>query len=82
MRTVEGTEKEKTMNWKRWKIGLVISIVTGVCTAFAVGAIVPTMTLREGFLICAGSVAKDLLLYLKQHPVERIGSVENQTKTP
>lgn len=60
------------MNWHRWKMGLLVSVITGVCTAFAVGLIVPSMTLKEGLLILAGSIAKDLLLYLKQHPIDQV----------
>lgn len=60
------------MNWRKWKIGLLIAILTGACTAFAVGLIVPGVTLQESWLIFAGSVAKDVLLYLKQHPIEDV----------
>lgn len=60
------------MNWRRWKLGLFVSVITGGCTAFAVGLVVPTMTLREGLLVFAGSVAKDVLLFLKAHPPETI----------
>jgi hypothetical protein len=63
------------MNFKRWRIGLVVAIVTGVCTAFTVGLIVPGMTLKEGALIMASTVAKDILLFLKDHPHESIEGV-------
>lgn len=60
------------MNWKRWKFGFIVAAITGLLTAFAVGVIVPTMTLKEGILICLGCVAKDLLLFLKEHPYDQV----------
>ena len=67
------------MSWKRWRIGLLVATITGVCTAFTVGLIVPAMTLKEGSFILLASIAKDLLLFLKDHPVE---SVEESTSIP
>lgn len=60
------------MKWKQWKVGLLVAIITGFATAFAVGVVVPSMTLKEGVLVCLGSIAKDLLLFLKSHPVDQI----------
>lgn len=60
------------MNLKRWKIGAIVSIFTGLATAFAVGFVVPTMTLKEGIFVCLASIGKDFLLFQKQHPVEDI----------
>ena len=60
------------MNWKRWKFGLLVAVVTGFATAFAVGVVIPTMTLKEGVLVCVGSIAKDVLLFLKQHPADQV----------
>lgn len=68
------------MNWKRWKLGLVVAAITGLCTALGVGVIVPTMTWREGLLVCLASIAKDVLLFLKQHPADSI-SFDTQTIT-
>lgn len=53
-------------------MGLLVSALTGACTAFAVGLIVPGMTYTEGLYIAAASMAKDILLYLKTHPVDAI----------
>jgi hypothetical protein len=60
------------MKWRQWRLGLFVSILTGLATALTVGAIIPTMTLKQGSFICLGFIAKDLLLYLKQHPAESI----------
>lgn len=68
------------LNWKQWKRGLVVACVTGACTAFAVGAIVPTMSLREGLLILGGSIAKDLLLFLREHPIDQVAGDTTITK--
>ena len=68
------------MNWKRWKRGLLIATVTGLVTALTVGVIVPTMTWKEACLVLVGSIAKDVLLYLKQHPVESVEETTMITK--
>ena len=60
------------MNWKRWKFGFVVAAITGLCTALAVGVIVPSMTLKEGLLVCIASIAKDVLLFLKTHPADEV----------
>jgi len=60
------------MSWKRWRIGLLVATITGVCTAFTVGLVIPTMTLKEGSFILFASIAKDLLLFLKDHPIESV----------
>lgn len=62
----------KIISFRKWRIGAFVSIVTGLATAFAVGVIVPTMTLKEGVFICLASIAKDFLLYQKQHPIEDV----------
>lgn len=59
-------------DWKRWKMGLLIAILTGAASCFAVSAIVPGTTWKElGFLVLA-FVAKDVLLFLNQHPADSI----------
>ena len=70
------------MNWKRWKLGFVVAAVTGLCTALAVGVIVPTMTWKEGVLVCLASIAKDVLLFLKQHPADEISFDTQQITKP
>ena len=76
------------MNWRKWKLGLFVSVLTGVATAFAVGMVIPTMTLRQGLYVLAGSIAKDLLLFLQQNQVKDISfdttviKKDNETKTP
>ena len=65
------------MNWKLWKLGLLVATITGICTALVVGAVVPTMSLKEGCFVCLCFIAKDVLLFLKQHPIK----VEDEAKT-
>jgi hypothetical protein len=59
-------------------MGLLVSAITGVCTAFAVGQIVPGMTFRESLVILGATVAKDILLFLKEHPVEKISDGQGE----
>ena len=70
------------MNWKRWKFGLAVAAITGLCTALAVGVIVPSMTLKEGLLVCLASIAKDVLLFLKQHPADEVSFETTRIKKP
>lgn len=70
------------MNWKQWKFGLFVACLTGLATAFGVGVIVPSMTLKEGSLVCLASIAKDVLLFLKQHPSESVSFDTTQIKKP
>lgn len=60
------------MSWNKWKLGLFVAAISGVCTAIAAGAIFPDMTWRQGLLVLGGSISKDVLLFLKQHPAETV----------
>ena len=51
-------------------------------SALAVGVIVPSMTLKEGLLVCLASIAKDVLLFLKQHPADEVSFETTQIKKP
>lgn len=58
------------MNWKRWKLGLAISLLSGLFTGvigFGIG-----MTWEQLGIMLAVNVAKDGLLYLQKHPPEQI----------
>lgn len=56
------------MKFSRWKLGFLVAIITGIASAFACGLIIPSMTLKEGILVCVGMIAKDVLLFCSQHP--------------
>lgn len=56
------------MKWKRWKAGLAVAAATGVltgCLGLSIG-----MTGRQILILLGANFAKDVLLYLKDHPVE------------
>lgn len=58
------------MNWKRWKIGLLVAAITGGLTGFiglAVG-----VTWRQALFLVGSCVAKDMLLFLKDHPADAV----------
>ena len=59
-------------SWRRWKLGLLVAGVTGLCTAFVAGLVFPDMTMKQALVVILGSVAKDILLFLNQHPVTEI----------
>ena len=57
-------------SWKRWKLGLYISIGTGLFTGvIGLGA---GMTWKGALMLIAASVGKDFVLYQSQHPVDSI----------
>ena len=56
------------MRWKCWKIGLAVAATTGVLTG--VLGLAVNMTWKQVGLLIAITVAKDLLLFLKDHPPE------------
>jgi tetrahydromethanopterin S-methyltransferase subunit F len=66
------------MNWKKWKAGLFVAILTGfaaglvgACAGFAIH--LTGAQLVELFVVNFGlNVGKDLLLYLKNHPIEEV----------
>ena len=70
------------ISWKQWKFGLFVACLTGLATALAVGGIVSDMTWKEGVLVCLASIAKDMVLFLKQHPSESVSFDTTQIKKP
>lgn len=66
------------MNWKRWKLGLVVACLTGVASGLAALAI--GVTWGQFFILVAMNVGKDALLFLKDHPVENIQDSGFMTK--
>lgn len=66
------------MRWRKWKMGLLVSALTGALTG-VVGLAVG-VTGRQAWMLVAVSAAKDILLYLKAHPVEDVGDTQFLTK--
>lgn len=58
------------MNWKRWKIGLLVSGFTGLLMGVVTITAVDKLTWKELVLILVVNSAKDMLLFLKDHPVD------------
>ena len=58
------------MSWKRWKRGLLIATLTGIATGLV--GLAAGVTWRQALLIILVCVGKDSMLYLKEHPVEKI----------
>lgn len=58
------------MSWKRWKIGLAVSLLSGLFTGLiglAVG-----LTHQQVIILLVVNMAKDGLLYLKDHPIDNV----------
>ena len=68
------------MSWKSWKRGLLIALLTGLCTGtIALGA---GASWRVSLYLIAGTVAKDVLLYLNKNPQESITDTTIIPKPP
>lgn len=70
------------MNWKHWKIGLMVACFSGLLTALAAAMAFDKIIPWKFSLFILGSMAQSGLLYLKQNPVEKISedSVTVSTK--
>jgi len=66
------------MSWKKWKRGLLIAILTGIGTGL-VGLAVG-INWEQALILVGVSVGKDLLLYLKQHPIETVSDTTHLLK--
>ncbi len=58
------------MNWKRWKFGLFVAILTGLFTGLT--GIAVGITWRQALAIILVCIAKDGLLFLQQHPADSV----------
>lgn len=58
------------MSWKKWRRGLLIAAITGAATG-AIGLSIG-VTWHQTLILFGVSIGKDLLLYLKDHPIEQI----------
>jgi hypothetical protein len=58
------------MNWKKWKMGLLVAIGTGIFQALA--GLVIGITLKQAGMLFALNVGSAGVLYLKQHPFDSV----------
>lgn len=63
------------MNWKKWKIGLVIAILCGVFSAGA--GLVAGMQWQAFVAVLCASLLTHLLTFLKNHPIENIEDTQH-----
>ena len=68
------------MSWKQWRIGVLVAILTGVATG-AIG-LVAGVTWKQFLVILIPCVAKDFLLFIKEHPVTSIVEDAPTVKLP
>lgn len=66
------------MNWKNWKLGFAVAILTGIltgCVGLAVG-----LTTKQILILFLVNVGKDGLLFLQQNPAAQV-KFEETTST-
>lgn len=60
------------MNWRRWKIALWVSVAIGFFTACLAASALDVKLNVKFFLFFLGLIGKDIVLFLKDHPVQDI----------
>ncbi len=60
------------MNWRRWKLGLIVAAIIGFFTACGAAAILDVKLNAQFFLFFLGLIGKDVIMFLKDHPVDAI----------
>lgn len=71
------------MNFKRWKLGLGLATITGLCTGLVAWSVIATPIGWLAFIkLVVACAAKDLMLYLKDHPEDSISDTGFITKLP
>lgn len=66
-------------NWKRWKLGLVVAVITGLASAGVALSASDHIGWKGLLLVLGYNVGQNVLLFLNQHPVD---SVSDTTVTP
>jgi hypothetical protein len=86
------------MNWKQWKLGLFVAVLTGLASGLvgALAGLAVGLTRQQIYILFAVNlgvaIGKDLLLFLQQHPADQVNfdtvhttktqTVETTVKTP
>lgn len=56
--------------WIKWKAGLIVAIVSGALTGLIGITVDNKLSWKVVGVLAAVSAAKDMVLYLKDHPIE------------
>jgi hypothetical protein len=59
------------MNLKAWKAGLIVALVTGLLTGLGAYVVTDQVNWHKFLFFILACVAKDALLWLKEHPIEK-----------
>jgi hypothetical protein len=62
------------MKWKQWKLGLLVAILTGVFSGGVVAFVAPIIGLKEIIFIIMFNICQNAMLFLKDHPADKITS--------
>lgn len=60
------------MNWKNWKVGLLVATIIGFFTACGAAAVLNVILDWKFFFFFTSLVGKDIVLYCVQHPADSI----------
>jgi hypothetical protein len=69
------------MNWKNWKLGLIVAGITGFFSVFVAGMVFPSASWKQLTIVLLGSIGKDVMLYLAQNPADKVTFDSKQTAT-
>lgn len=61
-----------SMSWRRWKLGLIVSIITGVFSGGVVAFVAPTLSWKQILFILLYNICQNGMLFLTNHPVDKL----------
>lgn len=72
------------MSWRRWKLGLLIAILTGLFTGLSYLEALDVITVKtvvKFALVTLAVIGKDGVLFLQNHPVDEVED-DREKQTP
>lgn len=63
------------ISFRRWKLGLIVAVATGLC--YSIMALAIDMTLRQSCILILAGIAREVIPYFKANPVEEISLDSN-----
>jgi hypothetical protein len=62
----------RKLNWQKWKVGVAVAAISGLCLALVPLATTPEMSLRSFAFCVAAFMGREVVAFFHRHPVESI----------
>lgn len=59
-------------NWRKWRAGFAVATVIAFLGGFIASSVAPEITSNHLYLLIVVNAAKDIVLWLKNHPIEDV----------